>query len=290
MMQQCNAISPGYFKTLGIPIAAGRDFMRQDEYTTDAGGRPRDFRVAIVNERFVKKYFPDGNALGRRIAFGTDPGTKPNIEIVGVVQDAKYTDVRNEIRSQVFFPYLETGEPSGFIVYVRTARDIQSAFAAAGRTVRELDQNLPVSAMRSLDAQVAHSLSNERLMATMSAVFGVLATALAIVGLYGVMAYTVTRRTREIGIRMALGARGLDVGWLVMRETLTIAVIGAAAGLPMAWWLSRFIESQLYGVTAMDRTSIASAMVALTAAALVAGLAPTRRAVSVEPMRALRID
>jgi len=156
--------------------------------------------------------------------------------------------------------------------------------------VRALDQNLPVSAVRSVDMQVARSLSNERLMATMSAIFGVLATALAVVGLYGVMAYTVARRTREIGIRMALGARGADVGWLVMRETLTIAVAGAAAGLPIAWWLSRFVESQLYGVTPMDGTSIAGAVLALAAAALVAGLAPTRRAVKVEPMRALRID
>jgi ABC-type antimicrobial peptide transport system permease subunit len=144
--------------------------------------------------------------------------------------------------------------------------------------------------MRSVDTQVARSLSNECLMATMSAIFGVLATALAIVGLYGVMAYTVARRTREIGIRMALGARGADVGWLVMRETLTIAIAGAAAGLPVAWWLSRFVESQLYGVTPMDRTSIAAAVVALGGAALVAGLAPTRRAVKVEPMRALRTD
>jgi ABC-type lipoprotein release transport system permease subunit len=119
---------------------------------------------------------------------------------------------------------------------------------------------------------------------------GVLAMALAIVGLYGVMAYTVARRTREIGIRMALGARGVDVGWLVMRETLTIAVIGAVAGLPIAWWLSRFIESQLYGVTPMDGTSVGGSVLALAAAALVSGLAPTRRAVSVEPMRALRID
>ena len=206
------------------------------------------------------------------------------------MKNAKYTDVRSEIRSQVFFPYLEDREAQGFVAYLRTTRDLESAFTAARRTVQGLDQNLPVSAMRSLDAQVSQSLSSERLMATMSAVFGVLATALAVVGLYGVMAYTVARRTREIGIRMALGARGLDVGWLVMRETLTIAVIGAAAGLPMAWWLSRFIESQLYGVTPMDRTSIASAIVALAAAALVAGLAPTRRAVTVEPMRALRID
>ncbi len=292
--QLCNAISPEYFKALGMPIVAGRDFNERDEYVATApkpaGDDTPEFRVAIVNERFVKKYFPHGNAIGRRIGFGTNPGTKTPIEIVGVVRDAKYTDVRSEIRSQVFFPYLEVSDAGGFAVYVRTTRDVESAFTTARQTVRALDQNLPVSAMRSVDMQVARSLSNERLMATMSAIFGVLATALAVVGLYGVMAYTVARRTREIGIRMALGARGADVGWLVMRETLTIAVAGAAAGLPIAWWLSRFVESQLYGVTPMDGTSIAGAVLALAAAALVAGLAPTRRAVKVEPMRALRID
>ena len=190
----------------------------------------------------------------------------------------------------MFFPYLEAGDAGGFVVFLRTTRDSESAFNAARQTVRGLDQNLPVSEMRSVDAQVARSLSNERLMATMSAIFGVLATALAVVGLYSVMAYTVARRTREIGIRMALGARGADVGWLIMRETLAIAIIGAAAGLPIAWWLSRFVESQLYGVTPMDGTSIVGAIVALSVAALVAGLAPTRRAVKVQPIRALRID
>ena len=292
--QLCNAISPGYFKALGMPLVAGRDFTVRDEYTSNktetAGDDPPPFRVAIVNERFIKKYFPHGNAIGRRIGFGTNPGTKTTIEIVGVVKDAKYTDVRSEIRSQVFFPYLEDGQPGGFAVFVRTSRDANSVFAGARQTVRALDENLPVSEMRSLDTQVSRSLSNERLMATMSAVFGVLATALAVVGLYGVMAYTVARRTREIGIRMALGARGVDVGWLVMRETLTIAIAGAAAGLPLAWWLSRFIESQLFGVTPMDGLSIGGAVLALGGAALVAGLAPTRRAVKVEPMRALRID
>jgi predicted permease len=292
--QLCNAVSPGYFKTMGMPIVAGRDFDERDEYAADpvkaAGDDAPEFRVAIVNERFVKKYFPHGNAIGRRIGFGTNPGTKTPIEIVGVVRDAKYTDVRTEIRSQVFFPYLETGDAGGFIVFVRTSRDTESAFTTARHAVRALDQNLPVSEMRTLDTQVARSLGNERLMATMSAVFGTLATALAIVGLYGVMAYTVARRTREIGIRMALGARGLDVGWLVMRETLTIALLGSIAGLPIAWWFSRFIESQLYGVTPMDGVSIGGAVLALGAAALVAGLAPTRRAVKVEPIRALRTE
>ena len=275
---------------LGLPLVAGRDFTDRDEYTVDPGEGHQEFRVAIVNERFAKRYFGSSNAIGRRIGFGTDPGTRTPIEIVGVVKDAKYTDVRSDTQRQVFFPYLETTQPSGFTVYLRTSRGAESAFVSARRVVQQLDANLPVSDMRTLEAQVSQSLSNERLMATMSTVFGVLATTLAVVGLYGVMAYTVARRTREIGIRMALGARGLDVGWLVMRETLTIAAIGAAMGLPAAWWLSRFVESQLFGVKPMDGLAVAVALGALGLAALVAGLAPTRRAVRVEPMQALRLD
>ncbi len=288
--QLCNAVSPGYFRALGLPLVAGRDFTDRDEYTVDPGEGQQEFRVAIVNEQFAKRYFGSGNAIGRRIGFGTDPGTRTPIEIIGVVRDAKYTDVRSDMRRQVFFPYLETTQPSGFTVYLRTSRGAEPAFVSARRVVQELDANLPVSDMRTLEAQVSQSLSSERLMATMSTVFGVLATTLAVVGLYGVMAYTVARRTREIGIRMALGARGLDVGWLVMRETLTIAAIGAAVGLPAAWWLSRFVESQLFGVKPMDGLAVAIALGSLGLAALVAGLAPTRRAVRVEPMQALRLD
>ena len=158
------------------------------------------------------------------------------------------------------------------------------------RTVQQLDANLPVSDMRTVDAQVERSLSSERLMATMSTIFGVLATTLAVVGLYGVMAYAVTRRTREIGIRMALGARALDVGWLVMKETLVITMVGAAIGVPATWWLSRYVESQLYGVKPMDALAVAIAIVALAIAATIAGLAPTRRAVRVEPITALRYE
>jgi predicted permease len=289
--QLCNAVSPGYFRTLGIPLVAGRDFSDRDEYV-DVGSEDRTFRVAIASQQFVKRYFGHTNPIGRRIGFGdaSNPGTKTPIQIVGVVGDSKYTDVRSETPRELFFPFLEANDPGGFVVYVRTTRDAATAFESMRRTVQQLDSNLPVSDMRTVDAQVDRSLSSERLLATMSSIFGVLATTLAVVGLYGVMAYAVTRRTREIGIRMALGARGIDVGWLVMKETLVITMVGAAMGVPATWWLSRYVESQLYGVKPMDALAVAMAIFALAIAATIAGLAPTRRAVRVEPITALRYE
>ncbi len=289
--QLCNTVSPGYFRTLGIPLVTGRDFTDRDEYA-DVGSEERTFRVAIANQRFVKQYFGNTNPIGRRIGFGdaSNPGTKTPIQIVGVVGNSKYTDVRGETPRELFFPFLEANDAGGFVVYVRTAREATTVFESMRRTVQQLDANLPVSDMRTVDAQVERSLSSERLMATMSTIFGVLATTLAVVGLYGVMAYAVTRRTREIGIRMALGARALDVGWLVMKETLVITMVGAAIGVPATWWLSRYVESQLYGVKPMDAFAVAIAIVALAIAATIAGLAPTRRAVRVEPITALRYE
>ena len=285
----CNSISPGYFSTMGMRLIAGRDFERRDAYATDPG-EDGGYRVAIVNEEFAKKYFPAGGAVGRHIGFGTDPGTKTPIEIVGVVSNAKYTDVRNETRRQAFFPYFEDRSAGGFVVYARTRQDTATAMTQARRIVQQLDANIPVSELRTLEHEVDLSLSSERMMATMSAVFGALATTLAVVGLYGVMAYTVARRTREIGIRMALGARGRDVGWMVMREALVVVAAGAAIGLPAAWWLSRYVESQLFGVGRMDFTSVAAAVVAMAIVSAGAALTPAQRAARVEPMTALRYE
>jgi predicted permease len=290
-----NAISAGYFKTTGIGILMGRDFDARDFRTgaieqSPAARRRVDFRVAIANEKFVKRYLGTGNPIGRRIGFGSAPGTPTPIEIVGVTQDAKYTDVRDETQEQLFFPYFEQEIATGFTAFVRTTRDTATMLAALRETMRELDPNLPLNSPRTLATQVDYSLSRERMVATMSAVFGGLATLLAVVGLYGVMAYTVSRRTREIGIRMALGARVSNIGWLVLREVLTIAAIGVTIGLPAAWWLSRYVASQLYGVQPTDPLTIAGAVLLLVAVAAVAGLAPSIRATRVSPTTALRYE
>ncbi|HJY35311.1 MAG TPA: ABC transporter permease [Vicinamibacterales bacterium] len=286
---RCNSVSPAYFKTMGVGLLEGRDFDQRDEFAVEpAGTNGPSFRSAIVNETFAKQFFPKGGAVGRHIGFGMDPGTRLDIEIVGVVGDFKYYDVRTEAGRQVFFPFFE--QVDGFVVYTRTSQGLDAAYAAARRTVQQIDSNVPITGLRSIDSDVDSTLSGERMMATMSTLFGTLATLLAVVGLYGVMSFTVARRTREIGVRMALGARSMDVAWMVMREALAIAALGALLGAPLAWWLSRYVESQLFGVTPTDAATFGLVVLALAVVAVAAGLVPSRRASKVEPMTALRYE
>jgi len=291
MEQLWNPVGPGYFRTMGIPVVRGREFDERDESTGadgPAGGPP--FRVVVVNERFAKRYFGAADPIGRRIGFGADPNRPMPIEIVGVVRDSKYTGVRDDTQRQLFFPYLEEASPRSFTVYVRTSRPPEAAFATVRQVVRQLDPNLPVAAPRTLEQQVARSLGRERLVATMSAVFGALATLLAVVGLYGVMACGVARRTREIGVRMALGAQAADIRWMVIRESLALAAAGIALAVPAAAGLGRLVASQLYGVAANDPLTVAAAVALLGAVSLLAGLPPSARAARVEPTTALRYE
>jgi predicted permease len=290
----CNAVSAGYFKTMGIPLVAGRDFDDRDARFLDAGEpdsqRDPTYKVAIVNESYAKHYFGTRSPIGRHIGFGANPGTKTPIEIIGVVKDAKYTGVRDEIPRQVFFAFLENDFVGSAVMYVRTTNQPDAAFGAIRQAARQLDANLPIYNLRTLEHQIDQSLLNDRLIATLSTAFGVLATLLAVIGLYGVMAYTVARRTREIGVRMALGAVPGDVVWLVMREVLALVGTGIALGLLAAWGLGRVISSQLYGVSATDPVTIAAAAGLLLVVALLAGYVPARRATRVNPVLALRYE
>jgi len=290
MSPYCNAISPGYFAAMEIPLILGRDFNNKDEGVAPEAKSWGGFRVAIANEKFVKRYFGDTDPIGRHIGFGGDPGTKTPIEIVGVVRDAKYTDLRAEIPRQLFFPYLESTYVGEITTYARSTADPQQVFQAIRATVRRLDANLPVYKLRTVEQQMDRSLLNERLIATLSSFFGLLATVLAIVGLYGVMAYTVSRRTREIGIRMALGAVSGNVVWLVMREVVTLVAIGVAIGLPVAWGLSRLVQAQLFGITPNDPATLALATALLAMVACAAGSIPALRATRVDPLSALRYE
>jgi predicted permease len=273
-------ISPRFFDTMGIPVLLGRDFTIQDDK-----GRPK---VAIVNEKFARRYFGGANAIGRHVGMGGNPGTKTDIEIVGVVKDTKYESMRDEIPYEMYLPYRQMDFVLGMTAYLRTEADPDNMFALLRRTVREVDSNVPVYRMRTLEQQLDKSLMSERLLATLSAIFGCLATLLAAVGLYGVMAYMVARRTREIGIRMALGASGGSVVWLVMREVLLLAVVGLAIGLPSAWALTRLVETQLFGIKAADPPTMTVAAIGIAAVAALAGYFPARRATGIDPMRALR--
>ena len=292
MSPYCNAVSPGYFATMGIPLLLGRDFTLKDEHTAapEPGLNIPNFRVAIANEKFVMHYFGDANPIGRHIGFGIDPGTKTPMEIIGVVKDAKYTSMRDEIPRQLFFPYLESTVGGGMTAYVRTTAEPSQMFQALRSAVRRLDANLPLYKMRTVDEQMDQSLLTERLIAILSTVFGLLATVLAIVGLYGVMAYTVNRRTREIGIRMALGAVSRNVIWLVMREVVMLIGVGVAIGLPAAWGLSRLVQTQLYGITPNDPATLAMATLLLVIVACAAGYIPALRATRVDPVTALHYE
>jgi ABC-type antimicrobial peptide transport system permease subunit len=190
----------------------------------------------------------------------------------------------------VFFPLFEERTPASVSMYIRTRDDPTAAFGAAQRTVRELDANVPVYNLRTLERQIDRSLLVERFVATLSTAFGVLATILAIIGLYGVMAYTVARRTREIGVRMALGAVPGDVIWLVMREVLVLVGSGLAIGLLAAWGLGHYLTSQLYGISGSDPSTTIGASVLLAVVALLAGYIPARRATRVNPVLALRYE
>ncbi len=275
-----NFISPAYFRSLGVPILLGRDFTAND---TAASAK-----VAIVNETFAKKYIGTVNAIGHHIGEGGDPGTKTDTTIVGVVRDTKYESMRDDAPDEVFRPYEQVDFTLGMMAYIRTAREPEQTFLTVRRMVHEMDPNLPVFGMKTLEKQMENSLVTERLVATLSSAFGILATVLAAIGLYGVMAYTVARRTREIGIRMAIGAARGDILWLVMREVILLVAAGVAIALPAAWALTRLVRAQLYGISPGDPASIAVATVAMAAVALLAGYLPARRATRVDPMRALR--
>jgi ABC-type antimicrobial peptide transport system permease subunit len=218
----------------------------------------------------------------------SNPGAKLDIEIIGVARDTKYESMRDEIPIEVYQPYHQMEFVLGMYAYVRTARQPEQTFSSIRQVVNNLDPNLPVFQVKTIEAQVEESLITERLVATLSTGFGILATLLAAIGLYGVMAYMVAQRTREIGVRMALGAASGDVVWLVMKEVLLLAGIGIAVGLPAAWGLTRMVKSQLYGIQPNDAMTITAATLGIALVAVIAGYVPARRATMVDPMRALR--
>ena len=271
--------TPGFFQTLRIPILAGRDFRVEDDAKAP--------KVGIVNQRFARKYFANVNPIGRHLGEGGNPGTKLDIEIVGVAGDTKYENMREEVPYELYLPYTQQPFLVRMTAYLRVGMDPAEMFPTLRKAVTELDPDVPFYRMRTLDEQVANSLITERLLATLSGGFGLLATLLAAMGLYGVMAFMVARRTREIGIRMALGASGGSVLWLVMREVLLLVSMGVVIGLPAALGLTRLVQAQLFGVAPSDGVTLCVATAGIAAVALLSGYLPARRATGIDPMRAL---
>lgn len=274
-----NSLSPGYFETMGISVLEGRDFDMRDVHEKPV--------VAIVNRRFAEHYFGERSAVGRHIGFGGGPGTKLDIEIVGVVANTLYEGPREGLRRQVYVPYWGN---RGVALYVRAGMGSAAVFGAARAAVKSLDAAMPVYEMKTLGGQLDETLVTERLIAMLSAGFGLLATLLAAVGLYGVMAFVVARRTKEMGVRMALGARPAAVVWLVMREVLTLLGIGLAIGVPAAMGLGQYVSAQLYGIQANDPWMALGTVGLLGTVSAAAGFIPAWRASRIDPMLALRFE
>ncbi|MGI8745681.1 MAG: ABC transporter permease [Bryobacteraceae bacterium] len=299
-----NSVSPRYFDTMGIPILLGRDFRIEDSpsFTSDPverkpgvkpGPRPEDIngppRVAIINEVMATRFFPHESALGKRFSIDEKFKTESSYEIVGVVRASKYFGLREPPGSMIYVPTWREG-PTEMTLCLRTTGDPPALIEAVRRVVQNLDNSIPVLRSRSMVEEFNENIAQERIIAILCGFFGTLALLLASIGLYGVMAHAVTRRTREIGIRMALGAQRNGVLWMMLRDAVILVVVGGLIGVPVALGVTRFVASFLYGLTAHDPVVMAGACGVLLVVTLIASYLPARRATKVDPMIALRYE
>ena len=287
-----NRVSSRYFETLGTRVLRGRVF---DEHDT-----PVSSRVAVVNEAFVNRYLPDGNPTGRRFGIDRDDGTPADLEIVGVVENAKYDSPREDPTPMAFLPLLQVKQGdaasardgSNFItaIEVRATGNPTAVVGQVRQALAEIDPGLPVLRVDTLSDHIGRELNQENAIAVLTMCFGLLALVLACVGLYGLMAYMVQRRTSEIGIRMALGANRSAVVGMVLREALAQGVVGILIGIPAAFAATQLVANQLYGVSPTDPQHSAIAALVLILCIAIAGYVPARRAAKVDPMVALRCE
>jgi predicted permease len=277
-------VRENFLHTMEIPLLLGRGFQVQDD--------ARAPKVSIVNQSFAHAYFPNENPIGRRFGFDSDrPG---EIEIIGLSRDAKYTSLRDETEPTAYIPWRQSLGSMGFSTFeVRTANDPASFVGAIRQAIREVDSNLPLNDVKTQTQQADETLAMERLFAKLLTLFGLLAQQLAAIGLYGVMAYSVSQRTHEIGIRMALGANRRNVLKMILSQGMTLTVIGVALGLTGAYVLTKYLESltsMLFGVKPRDPLTFAVIAALLTVVAFIACLIPARRATKVDPLVALRYE
>lgn len=280
-------VGPGFFATLGTDVVAGREFNTDDTRGLENG----PYRSIVVNESFARRYFPGTSPVGRRVGFGNQPSTVAAIEIVGVVKDVSLRFVRDDVEPEhVFVPFASAGPLAGNgTIYVRVRSDPESAIPSIRTAITAVDSRLPV-VPTGLNAQMDRALQSERMLAVLSAAFGIVALLLCVVGLYGVMSFVVARRGQEIGIRLALGATRAGTMWMILRDTAVMLAVGTIVALPTAFFLRRFVAAQLYGVTAFDGVTVLLASGLLVAVGFGAAMVPAWRAASVSPTEALRLE
>jgi predicted permease len=273
-----NAVSDAYFAAMGIPVLAGRTFGPQDSATSP--------KVGVIGETMARTLFPAGSPIGRHYGRG-GPDHAGDIEVIGVVKDVKYNSLDEEQQPGDYLPYSQNVRYLNDFE-VRYSGDSSAMVAAIRQAIHDADFTLPVSDVTTLNEQVARSITNQRLVAQLSSFFGVLAVFLSCIGIYGLMSYVVSRRTNEIGVRMALGAEPADVLWLVMRESLWLAAVGTAIGVPVALASQGLVASMLFGLRPYDPLTLVGAVVVLLGMAALAGYLPSRRASQIDPMISLR--
>ena len=275
-------ISPGFFHTMQVPLLAGRAFTEDDDSTHPP--------VVIVNQTFVRHFFSDpASAIGKRVAIGGGKNLQ-FMSIVGVSRDAKHSSLKEETPPTLFIPLRQQKTLGQLYVYLRTTTPPEQTFAIVRQAMKQIDPGLAVDAMRTMDDQIETTLTNERMIELLAISFGLLATMLAGVGLYGVLAYSTTQRTREIGIRIALGSSRLGVSRLVLTDVLRLAGIGVALAIPCSVLLGRLLRSQLFGVSAADPLTLGAVVLLIAVVALIAAILPAHRASSVDPNTALRTE
>jgi predicted permease len=272
-------VSPGFFQTLGTPLLLGRDFGDRDE-----AGAPL---VAIVNEAFTRHFYGNVNAIGKH--FGEHgPKSALDYEIVGVAKDTKYASLRDKAQPIFYRPFRQVRADTGMVIAIRSAGDLGGLAPAIRDTARE--NGVSVTKITPMSTVIDTSLATERMVAQLSTAFGGLALLVASIGIYGILAYRVARRTREIGVRIALGASRGSVQWMIVRESLALLTIGVAIGIPVALGLSRYVKSLFYGLTPADPWTIAGALAMLAIVSMAAAFLPARRAARIDPMAALRCE
>jgi predicted permease len=276
-----NVVGNGFFSTMSLPIVAGRGFDSRDKIDSP--------QVAIINQTMAHKFFPDSSPIGHHFGIGSDPAGSGSIEIVGVVKNAKYVTLEESPEAAAYFPYAQRVQYFGNFE-VRYAGDAHQIIPAVRDAILQVNPDVPVSAVETLAEQVDASTSNQRIVARLSGFFSVLATFLVCIGIYGLLSYAVARRTSEIGVRMALGARRSNVLWLILREILVLVAIGIAIGVPLALAGNRLAAKLLFGLSPADPVSLCAAIALMFAIATLAGYLPARKASLVEPTVALRCE